>query len=134
MFLMLAIAQPTHDLNFTFGWFLVLAGFIVGGLLGLGFHRKEFMGGYDSFRRRLVRLGHISMEALGIINVVYSLCPLPAPGTIAAEVAGPLFILGGVAMPTVCFLAAWKPVFRHLFFIPVTSLFCAVALTAFSGV
>ena len=31
-------------------------------------------------------------------------------------------------MPLVCYLSAWKPPFRHLFFIPVLTVLVAMAL------
>ena len=43
---------------------------MTGAVLGLRFHRDDFLGGYGSFRRRIVRLGHIAMAALGMINVL----------------------------------------------------------------
>ena len=46
-----------------------------------------------------------------------------------AEAASVCFVLGGVTMPLVCFLSAWRSPCRHLFFIPVTALVLAVALT-----
>jgi hypothetical protein len=48
-------------------------------------------------------------------------------------VASVLFIVGGVSMPLVCFLAGWKKPFRHLFFIPVGSLMGAVIATLLGG-
>ncbi len=124
-------AAPPHTLNWTAGWFLVLAGIVAGALLGLGFHRPDFLGGYDSFRRRLLRLGHIALMALGIVNVVFGLSPWPEPGSLAAAVAGPAFLTAGITMPLVCFLAAWREKFRHLFFIPVIAFTTAVITTAF---
>lgn len=110
-------------MNFTAGWWLILAGFATGALMGLGFHRENFLGGYGSFRRRLARLGHIALAALGGLNVLYGLSPTPAQA-----LPGQLLLAGGIAMPAVCFLSAWKPGFRHLFFVPVTLLFAGVAL------
>jgi hypothetical protein len=111
-----------HPANFEAGLWLILAGFISGALLGLGFHREEFMGGYGSFRRRLVRLGHIAFVALGFLNLIHGVAPIdPAAGP-AGGWSGRLLIAGGIAMPVTCFLAAWKPFFRHLFFIPVSLL------------
>lgn len=60
------------SLNRQAGWSLILCGFVSGSLLGLGFHRAEFLGGYGSFRRRLLRLGHIALVALGMLNVLFS--------------------------------------------------------------
>jgi hypothetical protein len=117
---------PQHVASFQLGWLLVLAGFVSGAMLGLGFHRADFLGGYASLRRRLVRLGHIACVALGVLNVLHALAPWPAPGSVAAQVAGAGLALGGVAMPLVCFLAAWRPSLRHLFALPVASLVAAL--------
>ena len=55
-----------HPLNFVAGWWLILAAFVSGTLIGLGFHREDFLGGYDSFRRRLVRLGVESQQVVPV--------------------------------------------------------------------
>jgi hypothetical protein len=55
------------------GWVLVLLGLASGLFLGLGFHLDHFLGGYTSLRRRLVRLGHIALVALGALNVLWAL-------------------------------------------------------------
>ncbi len=102
-------------------WCLIVAGFLSGATLGLFFHRDDFLGGYGSFRRRLVRLGHIACIALGVLalQLQQSLATLPAspPGWIA-----PAFLVGALLMPTTCFLTAWRRPFRHLFALPVTLL------------
>lgn len=117
-----------HPLNFIAGWWLILAAFVGGAVIGLGFHREDFLGGYGSFRRRLLRLGHVALAALGLINVVYGL----SPGAGArADLPGLLLVGGAVAMPSVCFLAAWRPPFRAFFFIPLTLLVAAVILIVF---
>jgi hypothetical protein len=108
------------------GWSLILAGFLSGALLGLGFHRDDFLGGYASFRRRIVRLGHIALVALGALNVLFeATIQQAAPGR---DAAGALFLIGGVAMPLVCFLAGWRPGLRRLFVLPVAALVAAVVL------
>lgn len=122
----------THTANFYAGWAMVLAAFLTGAAIGLFFHREDFWGGYASFRRRIVRLGHIALAAMGIMNVVYALCPWPAPGTWSAAWAGPLWIIGGVTMAGVCFLCGWRQGFRVWFFVPVTALVAAVTLTLLS--
>jgi hypothetical protein len=122
-------AAPVHSLNWYAGWLLVLAAFVTGATLGLFFHREDFWGGYDSFRRRIVRLGHIALAALGMMNVLYSLSPWPPTEMWQADAAGIAFIVGGISMPAVCFLSGWRKEMRHLFFIPVTALILAVAWT-----
>lgn len=117
-----------HPLNFTAGWWLILLAFVTGAGIGLGFHREDFLGGYGSFRRRLLRLGHIALAALGALNVLYGLCPVPAPGDGLGAWAGRLLLAGAVAMPLVCFLSSWRRPFRHLFFVPVALLLGAALL------
>jgi hypothetical protein len=48
-----ALPRVAHSLNFVAGWWLILAAFLTGAALGLGFHREDFLDGYGSFRRRL---------------------------------------------------------------------------------
>jgi len=124
--------MPGHPLNWYFGWALVLSGFATGAGIGLFFHREEFLGGYTSFRRRIIRLGHISQAALGLTNVVFSLTAAADPE--CGRIASVAFLVGGVAMPLVCFLSGWKEVFRYFFFVPVASLMVAVIYTLKGGV
>ena len=119
-----------HPLNFEAGWWFILAAFSSGALIGLGFHREDFLGGYGSPVRRLLRLGHVALAALGTLNVVYGLCPAASGGGrgIPGALAGQLLMAGTLAMPAVCFLSAWRRGFRHFFFIPVALLAAAVVL------
>jgi hypothetical protein len=122
-----------HSLNWYFGWCLLLSAFVTGALIGLFFDRDDFLGGYSSFRRRLIRLGHIAQAALGMVNVLYGLSPWPASENWYGQAASACFVVGGLSMPLVCFLSGWKKPFRHLFFIPVTSLILAVLFTLKGG-
>lgn len=115
-----------HPLNGVAGWYLLLASFVVGAAVGLGFHRDDYLGGYVSLRRRLLRLGHIALAALGLVNVAYGLTPSGA--ATATPWTGAALLAGSIAMPAVCFLSAWRVGFRHLFFVPVTFLVLGVAL------
>lgn len=124
-----------HPLNWYFGWGLVSSAFVTGAVIGLFFHREAFLGGYTSFRRRIIRLGHISQAALGMMNVLYGLSPAPALDPHGySETASVAFVVGGVAMPVVCFLSGWKEPFRYLFFIPVASLVVAAVYALKGGV
>src|ERR1700749_1474402 len=106
---MIGAATVDSHLNWYAGWSMTLLGFIVGAGLGVFFHREDFWGGYSSWRRRLARLGHIAIVALGGLNVLYSLAPS------ASTLAGETMIAGAIAMAGVCFLSAWKKSLRHLF-------------------
>ena len=110
-------------MNWSAGWWLILAGFASGAALGLFFHRENFLGGYGSFRRRMLRLGHIACAALGMLNLIVASSPQPSP----------LLVAGGVMMPAGCFLTAWKEKCRHLFFIPVLTLLAAVVFILSGG-
>jgi hypothetical protein len=114
------------------GWSLVLAGFLAGSGLGLFFHRDDFLGGYGSFRRRLVRLGHIALIALGLVNVVFALAVEHVTAGLL-PFASPALLLGSVSMPVTCFLTAWRPGWRYAFAIPVLALVTAVVLLLIGG-
>lgn len=109
----------TYSLNLFAGWAGFLGGALSGAVIGLYFHRDNWLGGYDSFPRRMVRLGHIAFFGLGLINILFA---LSAPATSSwADRASLLLIVGLVTMPLTCFATAWKKPFRHLFFIPAGS-------------
>ena len=82
----------------------------------------------------MLRLGHIALTALGALNVLYGLAPVPVGVGTRALLPGMLLAAGAVAMPLVCFLSAWQKPFRHLFFVPVLLLITAVGLIIRAGV
>ena len=111
-------------------WIGMLGGVVSGALIGLFFHREDWMGGYQSYRRRLTRLGHISFFGLAFVNigfaVTHHILNLNAPW---AHWAGTSFIIGAIGMPTFCFLSAWRKPFRHGFFIPVGGVLLGIVFT-----
>lgn len=112
------------------GWLLIGVGFMVGVVLGLGFHREDFLGGYGSWQRRLLRLGHIACIALGMLNILFDIWAGNRDSQqVGLSVASFSWIAGGITMPLVCFLAAWRPEIRYLFFVPVTLLVIAAMST-----
>jgi hypothetical protein len=119
--------------NWYYGWASILTAFVTGAVIGLFFHRDDFLGGYGSFRRRILRLGHIALAALGMINILFGLSYPASQPSMPAQVASISFVVGGIAMPAVCFLSAWRVGFRHLFFIPVTALVIAAIETLRMG-
>ena len=116
-----------ETLNLHAGWIAILLGCLSGMIIGLFFHSDEWMGGYGSWRRRMVRLGHIAFFGLGFINLFYALTirTFELPADSATSI---LFVVGLIFMPTVCFASAWHKMFRHLFAIPVISLVLAIIL------
>jgi hypothetical protein len=112
-------------------WSLIGAGFLSGAVLGLRFHRDDFLGGYGSFRRRLLRLGHIACVALGFLSLQL-LDTLAAHAVSAPVWIAPVFLAGAVLMPATCFLTTWRPPFRHLFALPVALLVTPTVALLFS--
>lgn len=110
------------NLHIFVGWGAMLFGVLSGAVIGLFFHQDNWAGGYGSFRRRMLRLGHISFFGIGFLNFMFGLTlkavSLPE---FHASIASYGFIIGVIAMPLCCFLSAWKKPFRHLFPIPVLS-------------
>ena len=118
-------------LNETLGWFLILAGMLGGAALGLGFQDDDWMGGHGAYRRRILRLGHVALLALGFLNILFVHClerlQLPQP---LLSLAGWGLGIGAVSMPACCALMAWTRRAQPLFAVPVTSLVGGVALVA----
>lgn len=116
------------DWNYFFGWLWVLVGLVAGAIVGMFFYDDRWLGGYASWRRRMVRLAHISLVGTGLLNLAFAFSLDRLSSDAATRLASPLLVVGGVAMPLVCLLAAWRPGWRRVFFIPVTALLAAVAL------
>lgn len=109
--------------NEFFGWLWITCGMVSGALIGLHFHKPDWLGGYGSLARRMVRLGHIAFFGLGLLNLLYAWStPHFVLSPWRLKLGGAGMIVGGVTMPLCCFLTAWKPQFRHLFPVPVTCL------------
>jgi hypothetical protein len=120
-------------INYYVGWIAILIGLAVGTVLGLFFHREDWLGGYASWRRRMIRLGHVSFFGTGFLNLAFVFSVEHLQLQTLTWVSSIAFVVGAVAMPTICFLSAWRDVFRHLFFIPVVSLLFATADLLFRG-
>lgn len=109
------------------GWLGIFGGALSGAITGLFFHDDEWMGGYGSFRRRLIRLGHVSFFGLGILNILAGLTFLNievAPGY--GNIAAIGLVIALISMPACCYLAAWRKPFRHLFPLPVSGAFVGI--------
>ena len=118
------------EINLLIAWLWVLLGFVGGAVMGMNFHKEDWLGGYGSWKRRLYRLSHISFFGLALINFMFyvtgKLVLLAEPVMGLASCA---FVLGAVTMPLCCVLAAHFPKLRSLFAVPVTSLLAGVTIT-----
>jgi len=114
------------------GWGGMAFGAVLGMVFGLRAESRQWAGGYDSFRRRSLRLGHIAAFALGIINVLYahSTQSLGALPTWAAAGGSAGMIAGGLLMPVVCLVVAWRRGLKYLFPIPATCVAVALIVQA----
>ena len=59
------------DLNILAAWVGILLGTLSGVASGIFFHEEHWLGGYESWRRRLVRLGHVAFFELGLLNLAW---------------------------------------------------------------
>src|SRR5215510_15126359 len=94
------------QLNLIVAWMGILLGFVTGLVLGLNFHREDWLGGYGTFKRRLYRLGHISFFGLGAVNLMFYFTAQQFTATSALAVASWGFVAGAVLMPLCCFVMA----------------------------
>ena len=102
------------------GWVTMVGGVISGSIIGLFFYNADWLGGYTSFRRRMVRLAHISCFGIGFLNVLFGLTAASIPlDADIARVGSVALLIAAVAMPANCLLTAWRAPFRHFFFVPV---------------
>ncbi len=117
------------------GWIGMLMGVLSGAIIGLQFHKKDWLGGYAARPRRFVRLGHISFFGIGLMNLFYGLTLVKLGISDPAAMWGAYLFLGAlISMPICCFLTAWKTPCRHLFPIPVLFAAGGILITLTSGV
>jgi hypothetical protein len=115
-------------INLYAAWVGMLLGGVSGAVTGLFFYNNDFLGGYASWRRRMVRLGHISFFGIGLINLAIALSVRAYEINKTPQIPSILLIVTAITMPLLCYLSAIKPFFRHLFFIPASSVIFALAL------
>jgi len=120
----------SSSLNLIAAWVGILLGFLSGMVLGMYFHREDWLGGYGSSRRRMYRLGHISFFGLGAVNLLFWITVKlnPVSGSLASAASG-AFILGAITMPLCCLLMAHFPKLHLIFAVPVVSLITGGLLT-----
>lgn len=112
--------------NLIAAWIGFLLGGISGAVPGIFFYRYGWLGGYTSWPRRMIRLGHIAFFGIGFLNLGLGLTSLALD--IESAIASTLMIVGAITMPLLCYLSAFQPKFRYLFFIPAGSVILSVIL------
>jgi uncharacterized membrane protein YqgA involved in biofilm formation len=119
--------------NLFAGWFAILLGLVAGAVIGMLFHNEDWLEGYGGWRRRMLRLFHISLVGTGLLNLALGLTVTELRMLSYPWIAGVLMLAGAATMPTVCALSVWRKEMRHLFFVPVLSLVVAIADLIYEG-
>ena len=114
------------DANILAAWLGVFAGVVLGAVQGLFFHRDDWIGGYSSWRRRLMRLGHVSFFGIALLNLAFAWTVHNPGWRPASSLPAAALCAAQGLMPAVCYLAAWRPPMRHLFFLPVSCVLVGV--------
>ena len=110
-------------------WLGLTAGIVSGVVMGLFFLKEDWLGGYNSHPRRLIRLGHISFFGLAFLNLAFAGTLTIVPFAIGpAWIIGLCLAAGAITMPLCCLLCAWRKRLHVFFPIPVASLLVAVTL------
>ena len=98
--------------------------------MGLRFRQETWLGGYGALLRRMVRLAHVALAALGIINIEFGQSTrelILSSGLIRS--ASFAFIVTGASMPTCCLFIAKGSRRFEIFVLPIGSLVVALLLT-----
>jgi hypothetical protein len=116
--------------NEIFGWAGILLAVGMGVWMGVKFQDEKWLGGYGAIRRRMVRLAHIALAALGVINIEFghTMRELALPAGLVRS-ASFAFIVAALSMPTCCLLIAKNVRRFEIFAVPAGSLTVALLLT-----
>ena len=114
------------DLNILAAWLGILAGVLLGIAPGLFFHDENWLGGYASWRRRLMRLGHVSFFGIAFLNLAFAWTVQDPRWRPDSSVPAVALALAQALMPAVCYGAAWHKPLRRLFFLPVACVLLGV--------
>ena len=90
------------EINLVGGWIAILAGLLTGVGLGLFFHEEQWLGGYASWPRRMLRLGHISLFGTGLLNILFALSAAALQVESPPRVGSIALLAGAMTMPMVC--------------------------------
>lgn len=116
------------NLNLHTAWIAFLLGCIAGAIPGIFFYNANWLGGYSSWKRRMIRLAHISFFGIGALNLAFALTVYILEIESGLMSVSYLLIIGVITMPIICYLSAWNIFFRHLFFIPAISVILGITL------
>jgi len=84
---------------------MISTGIFSGMVLMPVFLKDDLLGGYASFRRRFIRLGHIAFVVLGIINILYGLM---------GEGENSILLIGALGMATGCIISGFWEKYKYI--------------------
>jgi len=128
--------------HLTLGWLWISLGIGTGLVLGLKSEpfgldprrdNPEWLGGYASAPRRLIRLGHIAFIMLGLLNVAYAFTPCRLPADLQ-QAASRALAFGTIGVPLLCLAAARHRALKVLLGLPAAAVLVAALLTAWGTV
>lgn len=104
--------------NITFGFVWINAGILLGAPMAMAFLRSDWLGGYGSLDRRLLRLSHVAFIMLSLLNVIYGYALETGAIEISWQRAASFHLMAGsIVLPLV--LLAGIRVRRVLWLLPV---------------
>jgi hypothetical protein len=122
---------------------IALTGMLLGALSGLAMGLWSFggpvpvpdwIGGYSELPRRLLRLGHIALFALGMINLMLARQFAGFDlGERTKRLALAAMNTGNLLMPALLFAAVFQPGFKYLLAVPALAVALALAIAAFAA-
>lgn len=105
-------------------WLAFAMGALSGAIIGWFFKDDEWLGGYNSHRRRLIRLSHIAWFGVGFVQLAWVQTAVYLQVDVWAITI--LIAIANLGMPLICMLTAWRRPFYWLFPLPVISVLAAV--------
>ena len=87
--------------NLYAAWIGILLGCLGGAVQGLFFRKENWLGGYGSWTRRMMRLGHISFMGIALINIAFAMTASKMGIENEIYIPSVLFIIAAVGMPLV---------------------------------
>ena len=106
--------------NITFGWAWILAGIILGAIMGMWSFNGPMpspVGDYTSLPRRLMRLSHIAFIALALINILYGY-QIDKVKEKYQKIGSRCMIYGAILMPILLLVAIFMEFFKYFTVIP----------------
>ncbi len=123
-------------LNRRIGWASLVVGATTGLFLGVfvfvvPLPAPDWLGGYEELPRRLVRMAHISLMAIGILNILLAreLSSLTLSEGAKATASWSL-VIANFLLPVTLFAASAYPPAKFALPVPALAIFLALGLTA----